>query len=47
MSSKADSIRIGAVGAGGFGLFALQQFTQLPGVQLAAMVQLTARRFWR
>jgi predicted dehydrogenase len=30
-------IRIGALGAGGFGLFALQQFTQLPGVALAAM----------
>src|ERR1051326_728466 len=37
MSSKPDSIRIGALGAGGFGLFALQQFTQLPGVQLVAM----------
>src|ERR1051326_2811822 len=37
MSSKPDSIRIVALGAGGFGLFALQQFTQLPGVQLVAM----------
>jgi predicted dehydrogenase len=37
MSSKLDFIRIGAVGAGGFGLFALQQFTQLAGVQLVAM----------
>jgi predicted dehydrogenase len=37
MSSKPESIRIGALGAGGFGLFALQQFTQIPGVQLVAM----------
>ncbi len=37
MSAMPDSIRIGALGAGGFGLFALQQFTQLPGVQLVAM----------
>ena len=28
---------IGAIGAGGFGLFALQQFLQIPGVQLVAM----------
>jgi predicted dehydrogenase len=30
-------IRIGVVGCGGFGLFALQQFAQVPGVQLTAM----------
>ena len=32
-----DTLRIGAVGAGGFGLFALQQFLQTPGVTLAAI----------
>ncbi len=32
-----NSIRIGAIGAGGFGLFALQQFLQIPGVQLAGI----------
>jgi len=31
------TLRIGALGAGGFGLFALQQFLQVPGVQLIAM----------
>jgi predicted dehydrogenase len=30
-------LRIGALGAGGFGLFALQQFLQVPGVELLAM----------
>ncbi|MGH8928082.1 MAG: Gfo/Idh/MocA family protein [Acidimicrobiia bacterium] len=30
-------IRIGAIGAGGFGLFALQHFAQVPGVSLVAM----------
>lgn len=30
-------LRIGAIGAGGFGLFALQQFLQVPGVQLVAI----------
>jgi predicted dehydrogenase len=34
---RIEPIRIGALGAGGFGLFALQQFMQVPGVQLAAM----------
>ena len=34
---KTEKIRIGALGAGGFGLFALQQFTQIPGVELAGM----------
>jgi len=30
-------VRIGAIGAGGFGLFALQHFLQLPGVALAGL----------
>lgn len=30
-------IRIGAIGAGGFGLFALQQFLQVPDVELVAI----------
>src|ERR1043166_7413839 len=34
---KTEGLRIGALGAGGFGLFALQQFTQVPGVELAGM----------
>jgi predicted dehydrogenase len=33
----ASGIRIGVIGAGGFGLFALQHFTQIPGVELAGM----------
>ena len=32
-----NPLRIGAIGAGGFGLFALQQFLQVPGVELVAM----------
>jgi predicted dehydrogenase len=32
-----EGIRIGALGAGGFGLYALQQFTQIPGVELVGM----------
>jgi predicted dehydrogenase len=32
-----NPIRIGAIGAGGFGLFALQQFLQVEGTQLVAM----------
>src|SRR5436309_13326995 len=35
--SSSKPIRIGALGAGGFGLFALQQFMQVSGVELAAM----------
>jgi predicted dehydrogenase len=31
------TIRIGAIGAGGFGLFALQQFLQVPSTQLVAI----------
>jgi predicted dehydrogenase len=34
---KGEGIRIGALGAGGFGLFALQHFTQLAGVELVGM----------
>jgi predicted dehydrogenase len=34
---KTGAVRIGVVGAGGFGLMALQHFTQLPQVQLAGM----------
>lgn len=32
-----NEIRLGVIGCGGFGLFALQQFTQLSGVKLVAM----------
>jgi predicted dehydrogenase len=35
MNSK--PVRIGAIGAGGFGLFALQQFLQVPGMALTAI----------
>lgn len=34
---NAQSLNIGVLGAGGFGLFALQQFLQVPGVELVAM----------
>lgn len=34
---KDPGIRIGALGAGGFGLFALQHFAQVPGVRLVGM----------
>lgn len=47
-----QTLRIGAVGAGGFGLFALQQFLQIPDVELAGMAgthreaaQAMAKRF--
>src|SRR4051812_21010785 len=33
----AGGIRVGVIGAGGFGLFALQQFTQIAGVELAGI----------
>jgi predicted dehydrogenase len=36
-TSSTPPLRIGALGAGGFGLFALQQFLQAPNVELAAM----------
>ena len=32
-----DKVRLGVVGCGGFGLFALQHFMQIPGVELVAM----------
>ena len=32
-----DQLGIGVIGCGGFGLFALQQFVQVPGVRLAGM----------
>jgi len=35
--STEDVIRIGVIGCGGFGLFALQHFTQIPGVKLVGM----------
>jgi predicted dehydrogenase len=45
-------IRLGVIGCGGFGLYALQQFAQVPGVRLAGMAgthrqaaQAAARRF--
>ena len=33
----ASPVRLGVVGCGGFGLFALQQFTQVPGVALVGL----------
>src|SRR6476620_8425933 len=45
-------LRLGVIGCGGFGLFALQQFVQVPGVRLAGMAgtarpaaEAAARRF--
>jgi len=32
-----DDLGVGVIGCGGFGLFALQQFVQVPGVRLAGM----------
>lgn len=47
-----DTIRLGVVGCGGFGLYALQHFAQVPGVQLAGVAgthreaaQAAAKRF--
>jgi predicted dehydrogenase len=37
MTEDKNKIGIGVIGCGGFGLFALQQFVQVPGVQLAGM----------
>ncbi len=31
-----DEIGLGVIGAGGFGLSALQHFTQVPGIRLVA-----------
>ena len=45
-------IGLGVIGCGGFGLFALQQFVQVPGIRLAGMAgtarpaaQAAARRY--
>ncbi len=32
-----QAIRLGVIGCGGFGLFALQHFAQVPGVELVGM----------
>jgi predicted dehydrogenase len=32
-----DEVKVGVIGCGGFGLYALQQFAQVPGVKLTAM----------
>jgi predicted dehydrogenase len=37
MLDMEPGLRIGALGAGGFGLYALQHFTQIPGVRLVGM----------
>jgi predicted dehydrogenase len=37
MTTSQPDIGIGVIGCGGFGLFALQQFVQVPGVRLAGM----------
>ncbi|HXG12881.1 MAG TPA: Gfo/Idh/MocA family oxidoreductase [Gemmataceae bacterium] len=52
MSDQSSAIGIGVIGCGGFGLFALQQFAQVPGVRLVGMAgthreaaRAAARRF--
>ena len=47
-----NTVRLGVVGCGGFGLFALQHFTQIPGIDLAGIAgtygpaaEAAARRF--
>ena len=47
-----QNIGLGVIGCGGFGLFALQQFVQVPGIRLAGMAgtarpaaQAAARRY--
>lgn len=52
MEARRRSFGIGVIGCGGFGLFALQQFAQLPGVRLVGMAgthreaaRAAARRF--
>ncbi len=37
MSDNIKPIRLGVIGCGGFGLYALQQFIQIEGIQLVAM----------
>src|SRR6185312_21956 len=48
-----SEIGLGVIGCGGFGLFALQQFAQVPGIRLAGMAgtarpaaEAAARRYW-
>ena len=36
-SAPKESIHLGVIGCGGFGLFALQQFMQVPGVEVVGM----------
>src|SRR3954453_1642098 len=36
-SMDQSEIRVGVIGCGGFGLYALQQFAQVPGVKLTGM----------
>jgi predicted dehydrogenase len=43
MTEPASEIGLGVIGCGGFGLFALQQFVQIPGIRLAGMAG-TARQ---
>src|SRR3979411_572868 len=52
VSMSQGEIGLGIIGAGGFGLYALQHFTQIPGIRLVAMAgthraaaQAAARRF--
>jgi predicted dehydrogenase len=52
MSTEQRQVGIGVIGCGGFGLFALQQFAQVPGVRLVGMAgthreaaRAAARRF--
>ena len=52
MSTEPQQIGVGVIGCGGFGLFALQQFAQVPGVRLVGMAatyreaaRAVARRF--
>jgi predicted dehydrogenase len=52
VSTKLQQIGLGVIGCGGFGLFAMQQFAQVPGVKLVGMAgthreaaQAAARRF--
>jgi hypothetical protein len=39
MSPKQRQIGVGVIGCGGFGLFALQHFAQVPGIRLVAMAE--------
>src|SRR5438093_5846040 len=52
MSTEQRQIGVGIIGCGGFGLFALQQFAQVPGVRIVGMAgthreaaRAAARRF--